>query len=322
MSSTWKSCAICNSTSRVKEYLCVQDGSSEETTHILRCSECGLVYVNEPIRANVTFRPAGDIEAAWSQQFPDRLDTYADDAWGQTYQDAADVVRWQYNSLRKLVGDNLNRPDFTLLEIGAARAYFLAEVFRRHPNTTLIAVEPSPVMAKLAEKSGARVVNGLVEDAALQPESLDAVVGFGSFIQVRDPLSTLNTLYGAMKPGGRILLDTPNDDSLFRMVIRVASRARSAVSTAKLSKQLEFAKSRAYNPRRFFYYTKDTYRRLLAAAGFRTTNFYYRQPRYVAYGREKLPLMSNVLMRAVSAAEQLTGRQSWLEVHATKDQAD
>jgi hypothetical protein len=81
---------------------------------------------------------------------------------------------------------------------------------------------------------------------------------------------------------------------------------------------IEQAHRLIYNPGRFYYYTKETYGKLLEAAGFQLVDHTMRQPRYVTFERDDLPSYVKVAMRTVSKAEQVTNKQSWVEVVGRK----
>jgi len=320
-----KNCAICGTNKHAKEYLCIYDrrtqGLQSKSIAILRCSACGLVYVNEPVRANRAFEvdgSRGDLRSQWREQFPDELDVYGPEAWGTQHQDVRDVIQWQYQAVAELLGDKLGVLGVTLVEIGAARGYLLAEIAKHHPQAHLIGVEPSPVMAQLAQKTGAEIINGIVEDASLAPKSIDAVVAFGSFIQIRAPLSTLRYLNVAMKPGGHVWLDSPNDDSLFRALARFLYHNPRLVANSGLAATFERFIHHVYHPGRFFYYTSKTYMRLLDMAGFKVVGIKMRQARYLTYGEARLSIPVKSAAQVISFAERLFNRQNWVEVSAVK----
>lgn len=318
-SSSRKKCVICKTNEHAEEYLKVYSERSQQLETILRCRHCGLVYVDEPLRMNRSFMPDNledEIQPQWEEQFPDALDIYSSGSWGAENQEIADVVQWQYQTVKGLLGEKLNTGP-RLVEIGCARGYLLAELARHHPSARLIGVEPSPVMARSARKTGAEIVEGVVEDAGLEPNSVDAVFAFGSFIQIRDPLSALHYLNSAVKKGGYILLDSPNDDSLVRALTRFLYR-RPAVLKGFGASSVERYVRLVYHPGRFYYYTPSTYTRLLGLAGFDVVRVRMRQPRYLTYGKAEMPRLMRLVGRTMSLAEQLTSKESWIEVAAVK----
>lgn len=282
---------------------------------LLRCDTCGLVYVDEDVRVNRPFSAAGsasgeDLKSEWSRQFPDALDVQGEGAWGAAHQNAQDVASWQAEAVQAALGADLGRPGFTLVELGAARGNLLTELVRRYPSARIIGVEPSPVMAQFARASGAEIINGVIESASLAPGSVDAVVAFGCFIQIRDPRSALACLREIIRPGGMLLLDAPNNDSLMRLIARGLHRARRFGVSSLADRILP----RAYNPGRFYYYTPRTLGRLLTEEGFQVQKVRMRQPRYLHYGRARLSHAVRLTAAAVSGVERVLGRQNWIEL--------
>jgi len=58
------------------------------------------------------------------------------------------------------------------------------------------------------------ILTGLVEDAALPPESYDAITLWDSIEHIRQPLAVLREMGRLLKPGGVLGLSTPNIRSL------------------------------------------------------------------------------------------------------------
>lgn len=313
-----KPCAICEGSGDPVEYLRLRNPVDGHRGILLRCRGCGLVYVQEELRANRSFVPdhAVDLEECWQQQFPDRVDVYGGDAWGKRLQNAEMTIEWQYDAVERLLGERIDRPGCTLIELGAARGALLARLARRHPGLQLVAIEPSPVMAAHAESSGARVINAVIEDAHIEPCSADALVSFGAFIQVRDPMSSLRCAHRVLKRGGRILLDSPNSRSLMRALGRQALRMRSVLRPAGLEPAVKAHLWRLYHPGRFYYYDKATYQMALRAAGFVPKGVRFRPARSLEF----LQGSSGVrrLARFLSRVERAYGSGAWIEVTGEK----
>ena len=305
---SYKDCAICATNLQTRTYLEVPDLDGHLTT-LLQCQRCGLVYVDEPIRQNRAFakaRARSDLQSEWQAQFPDNLDVYGDQAWGTLYQNQQDAIQRPYTEVVRVLGSTLDSAA-TLVEIGAARGYLLAEIALHHPKLRLAGVEPSPTIAAHIRQLGIEVVNGVLEDGAFAPESVDAAVGFGSFIQVRDPRSALRHLNTVMKPGGKIMLDSPNNESLMRALFRLLWRVRALASRmdARLGRVLRLV----YNPARFYFYTPNTYRQLLHEFGFRVIEVRTRQPRFLTYSKGGLSPILRTGTQMMALAEKATGRE-------------
>lgn len=319
--SDYKKCAITETNKDVVHLLNAYSSASDKQVEILKCKKTGLVYVNEEKRKNESFAGATEnlTEEEWNKEFPDGLDVYANDAWGETYQNTKDVYTWQYNHVADFVGkQKLDEQGTAIAEIGSARGYLLKRLEENHPTVKAIGVEPSPVMGKIARSNGLDMRTGVFDDIAFEPGSLDAVVGFGCFIQVRDPLKTLQEFNRSLKMGGKVLLDSPNSDSLFRLILLFFSRRKGLAKTLGFSSFLEKGIDLAYNPDRFYFYSPKTYSLLLEKAGFEVVQIKKRQPRYVIYGKHQLGFFKGILVNTISFLEKLTGKQAWVEVGAVK----
>lgn len=316
-----KPCPITNSNESVRVLVKAYDQATHQDEEVLICEQTGLVYVNEPIRENKSYK--GDVESLtqeeWNKSFPDDLDVYSDESWGETYQDSKDVYDWQYENVANYIGkDQLNRPGFTIVEIGSARGYLLKRLKENHPQINAIGVEPSPIMGKIARSNGLDMRTGVFEDIGFEPGSVDAIVGFGCFIQVRDPLRTLKAFNRALRPDGRVVLDSPNSDSMFRYALLYFYRRPKLTKMLGLQSFVKKGIDLAYNPGRYFFYSPKTYRLLLEKAGFEVTEVKQRQPRYVVYGKHQLGVIKGLALKGVSTLEKITNKQAWVQVGARK----
>ena len=137
----------------------------------------------------------------------------------------------------------------SLLEIGCGDGDFLARAAQR--NFLVEGVDYSPHACRKARaKVGAsvRIHCGEISAVGDRRESCDLCVAADVIEHVRQPAAFLATVHGLLRPGGWVLLVTPNLDSL----------------TAKLmgSRWLELKAEHLY------YYTPATLRRQLELAGF------------------------------------------------------
>ena len=113
-------------------------------------------------------------------------------------------------------------------------------------------------------------------------------------------------------------MDSPNNDSLFRWLIRFLCCHRYIEKISISSSTIELVKGKVYHPGRFYYYTSNTYSELLNLAGFEIIDVRYRQPRYIIYGRANIPAAMKLAARVLSIAERLFGKESWVEVRGVK----
>lgn len=79
----------------------------------------------------------------------------------------------------------------------------------------VVGLEPDPVPARLArERYGLEVIEGTLEEAQLAPESFDAITMHHVLEHLVDPLTALRECWRVLRPGGRLVVVTPNIASL------------------------------------------------------------------------------------------------------------
>jgi 2-polyprenyl-3-methyl-5-hydroxy-6-metoxy-1,4-benzoquinol methylase len=97
-----------------------------------------------------------------------------------------------------------------VLDVGSSSGY-LAEPLAQRGNT-IVGLELEPAAAKAAECFCEQVLVGDVEtmELPLEPGSFDVVL-LGDVIEhLRDPIAALARLRPLLRPGGRLVLSTPN----------------------------------------------------------------------------------------------------------------
>jgi 2-polyprenyl-3-methyl-5-hydroxy-6-metoxy-1,4-benzoquinol methylase len=108
-----------------------------------------------------------------------------------------------------------------LLDVGAAGGAFVLEAgmsgFRAR------GIEPSPAFAAHARESlGVDVTDGRLEDAQLEPGSLDVITLWHVLEHVPDPVAALAICAHALRPGGLLVLEVPNLDSAMYSIMGTA----------------------------------------------------------------------------------------------------
>jgi 2-polyprenyl-3-methyl-5-hydroxy-6-metoxy-1,4-benzoquinol methylase len=97
-----------------------------------------------------------------------------------------------------------------VLDVGCSSGYLAQPLSER--GNTIVGVELDPVAARAAEAFCERVLVGDVEtmELPLEPGSFDVVLCGDVIEHLRDPGAALARLRPFLKPGGRIVLSTPN----------------------------------------------------------------------------------------------------------------
>ena len=97
-----------------------------------------------------------------------------------------------------------------VLDAGCSTGYLSEQLVRR--GCTVTGLELDPVAAAVAEQFCERVIIGDVErmDLPFEPDEFDVVLGGDIIEHLRDPQAALARLRPFLRPGGRLVLSTPN----------------------------------------------------------------------------------------------------------------
>lgn len=102
-----------------------------------------------------------------------------------------------------------------LLEIGCGRGFLLSQALRRGWDVQGVELEGSAGDHLLPELRGrVRFIRSEEEFDRLEPGAFDAVCSYQVFEHLARPAASLRSWTRAVKPGGVIVLDTPNAGSL------------------------------------------------------------------------------------------------------------
>lgn len=176
---------------------------------LVQCVKCGFRYVGNR-RAALTFgtekpeETAGKVRAANISFRHLRLE--------EEHRLALLNAAWRLDLIRKV------RPSGKLLEIGCARGDFLRvarDVF------DVYGVEPNPELAESASKI-APVHRDIIERTPWS--SFDVIASFHVIEHVDSPRSFIRAAAERLKPGGLLVLETPNIDSLPYMILKTRWR--------------------------------------------------------------------------------------------------
>jgi 2-polyprenyl-3-methyl-5-hydroxy-6-metoxy-1,4-benzoquinol methylase len=135
------------------------------------------------------------------------------------------------------------------LDIGTGGGRYAASLKRLGWQVTGVEFDPTAAR-NTAERYGLAVMTGTLEDAQFSSGSFDFISMFHVIEHLPDPVETLRECYRVLKPGRRIMLRTPNFDSLTRQRFGKFWRGVEA-------------------PRHLCLFNHDSLRNALSAAGFR-----------------------------------------------------
>jgi 2-polyprenyl-3-methyl-5-hydroxy-6-metoxy-1,4-benzoquinol methylase len=106
----------------------------------------------------------------------------------------------------------VDRRDNLLVDVGCGRGDFLGRM--KTLGWNVLGIEPDPVSAALAASRGIPVFRGTLNEAALPDAVADQVVMSHVLEHLYDPHSVINECFRILRPGGRLVILTPNNESL------------------------------------------------------------------------------------------------------------
>jgi 2-polyprenyl-3-methyl-5-hydroxy-6-metoxy-1,4-benzoquinol methylase len=170
---------------------------------VVRCTSCGLVYVNPRLHAD-------ELPDFYNSGGSSRLEYYLDAevADRRTFTEILDLA------IRLSPGRG------TLLDVGPCAGTLL--VLAREAGFAVSGIEINEGAARMCrEERGLDVRAGVLEPDSYPPDAFD-IVSMGDVIEhVPDPLATLRTVARILKPGGHVLISTPNFDSAAARLLQV-----------------------------------------------------------------------------------------------------
>lgn len=132
---------------------------------------------------------------------------------GSGYEGAFDLQEdMQTIAERTLSRIRPHAPGSRLLDVGSGPGFMLSTA-RKH-GWAPVALDPSPFAVAQARKAGFEAHEGMLEEVELEPASFDAITLLQVIEHVTDPRRLLAACHRVLKPGGAMVVATPNPASL------------------------------------------------------------------------------------------------------------
>jgi 2-polyprenyl-3-methyl-5-hydroxy-6-metoxy-1,4-benzoquinol methylase len=286
-------CALCGGT----DYRLVHDMGWRR---VLRCRGCGLVRADPlpTLEEKLAVETQGYTDET---AFPEVRDFFAN-----CHRDFVEdpVIRGMRGHLAELERA-LDGPG-TLLDVGAGTGIFMH--LARERGWRPDGVDICPLTAeKAAREFDLKIAVGPFEEQRFDGRTFDAATMLDVLEHVRDPLASLRSVHGLLRPGGALYVAVPNQGCLLTRVVDAYARAGGPRAGGLLG--------RLYVPPHLHYFTPRTLRRILEAAGFRVQSL---RQGSVYLGRYRMSLAMRIPLETILAAGGLIGMNARLGVLALK----
>lgn len=210
--------------------------SSQLDGPLVQCRNCGLQYVGWR-KSHLTFGSGGGVPSDVAERVQAANSNIRNLQLEEEHRLALLNARWRLDLIRQF------RTSGRLLEVGCARGDFL-RVARE--TFDVCGVEPSPDLAQSATEV-APIHRDVIE--TLPWRDFDVIASFHVIEHVDSPRRFVSAMAERMKPGGLLVLETPNIDSTpFRLMK---------------------SKWRQFIPEHYFFFDNLTITRLLSESGFK-----------------------------------------------------
>jgi SAM-dependent methyltransferase len=123
-----------------------------------------------------------------------------------------------YDDLRERFPHYCDESNALLVDVGCGRGDYLKRM--QDLGWRVLGIEPDSNSAARAERRGIPVFTGTLEAAKLPEGSADHITMQHVIEHLPDPVTTINECFRILKKGGRLVIYTPNNESLGYRVFR------------------------------------------------------------------------------------------------------
>ncbi|HEX9191079.1 MAG TPA: class I SAM-dependent methyltransferase [Candidatus Deferrimicrobiaceae bacterium] len=175
--------------------------ASDNSLPVVRCRNCGLVYV--------THRPSEDALLDLYGEYHSR-DGGAEDSWAMLMRDIFRESAGILDAARSGIGPG------RLLDVGCGFGDFVA--LMRERGWGAEGLDPSPAVAAAAAGRGVFVRRTTMESFEAPPSHYDAITMFYVLEHLPDPMGALRKAHELLAPGGTLLVRVPHTTPIVRML--------------------------------------------------------------------------------------------------------
>jgi 2-polyprenyl-3-methyl-5-hydroxy-6-metoxy-1,4-benzoquinol methylase len=177
---------------------------------VVRCNACGTIY-------KVPFDLAKPLASYYDEAYAGLLDWEHDDIGALPV----------FTHIRDLMTAELKGSGRALLDVGCGPGNFLH--LAQEAGFQVTGLELNPILANRARsRTGAEVIQGDFLSTELQGRRFDVVTMLDLIEHLQDPVGALKQCRCLLKPGGSLILYTPNHSSLIVLIAQAGYRLSGA----------------------------------------------------------------------------------------------
>jgi 2-polyprenyl-3-methyl-5-hydroxy-6-metoxy-1,4-benzoquinol methylase len=175
--------------------------AERDTQQIVECDQCQLVYVNPRLKKEIILNAyASGEETKYAEQIESRLNTF----------------KYCFDLVEKHLPDVEGK----VLDVGASGGFFLKVAQER--GWFIDGVEPSRWLCAFAkEHFNIDIKNGILEQFSYPENHFDVISMWDVIEHVFSPSEEIKRMIALLKPGGILILNTPDESS---MLTKLAGR--------------------------------------------------------------------------------------------------
>jgi methionine biosynthesis protein MetW len=126
-------------------------------------------------------------------------------------------LRTIYHAINgEYIAEILRKSKGKVLDVGCGNGVLLEDL--RENGCVAMGVELNPDNVSIAKVKGFEVFCGSLEDARYQDNTFDVVIVNHVLEHVPSPIKTMKEIWRILKPGGKVFIQTPNEESYMRKI--------------------------------------------------------------------------------------------------------
>jgi 2-polyprenyl-3-methyl-5-hydroxy-6-metoxy-1,4-benzoquinol methylase len=265
---------------------------------VVECSGCGLLFLDMSEDVNVTSLYSSNYYLEREEYY--FKNSIIDPVYGHENPNIRD-----FREGLELI-ETYRKPPGRLLDIGCAMGVFLAIAKER--GWKVFGVDVSDYATKFAkERFGINCFTGDIRDARLPDKHFNVITLWDTIEHFENPLEELKEIRRILTDDGIILFDTPNVESIMRILADWAYKITGGIFKYPIKK--------LYHQFHLFYFSPKTLHMLLNKTGFEIIEI---RKKTIPINKARGNRLEKVIVKGLSILEKATNREYELFVIARK----